>query len=224
MQDTKSGRDDMKKYILSIAIITAAAATGSAGDRGCGSRKVRPCDPHANWGTMVSLQDPFVTMTLNGFFRERGQHFGLPPDLTVRNHPNGHSLIYEWDSADGTKMAVQQTARPSVWFTVVSVNGVLINAQERDWGFVTTFRRFSRKSVFERAERTLHEFIHQFKQIGTMGNLCYWTSYSLQFLTRGYSRIGFEKEAHAVSMDYRRYITELCRLQYLNAAPVRRCH
>ncbi len=176
-----------------------------------------PCNPHGDWGARISLQDPFIICSINSFLQDKGPQFGLPAGMAVTPHPNGYSLTYHWTDADGTLVELHQTARPSVWFAAISLNGVTINAQERGWGFVTGFRGFGRKPVHERAEITLHEFIHQFLQIREMGGFRYWTSYTAQFLTRGYSRITFEKEAHAVSKAYYRHLSELCGMR-LNSA------
>lgn len=193
-------------FLLAIALVLGLLANaGLAGT---------PDSAHDDWGVRIPLQDPFAICSINSFLRDKGPQFGLPEGMAVKPHPNGYSLTYQWTDADGTLIELHQTARPSMWFAIISLNGVTINAQERGWGFVTGFRGFGRKPAHVRAEITLHEFIHQFLQIRELGGFHYWSSYSLQFLTRGYSRITFEKEAHAVSEAYYRHLAELCGKQF----------
>ena len=162
--------------------------------------------PHSQCGVLINLQEPCVVDILNAYFRDRGHALGFPEQLTVRPHENGRSLTYEWIDSCGVRQEMHQTARPSLLFTVISFNGKFINAQERRWGFVTTYRRFGRKPAHEKADTILHEFVHQFAHIRSLGAPCYWTSYSAQFVTKGYSRVSFEKEAEKVSLDFRDYL------------------
>ena len=163
-------------------------------------------DPHKRWGKMENIQKPFIVDSLNRFFREQGAKHGLPPDLNVRAHPNGMSLIYEWDNGDDVTMRLFQSARPSFLFDAVSNIGGNFKAQERDWGFVTTNNAFSGSSDKENAVTVFHEFLHQHTQIHKLGVSRYWPNYAYQFFRRGYDNISFEKDLDSATIAFEDFV------------------
>lgn len=170
-----------------------------------GSRTV--LNPAAKWGGKISLQDPWIAEAMNGFFKEYAGRLGLPEDLRVYCHPDGASLLYGWTDESGLPKLMTQTARPSLWFNLTTLNGRLAEAQERDWGFVVT-PRFARARRENRAVTTLHEFWHQYMQIKRCGVVRYWLAYAGEFVTKGYSAMCIEKEAYAVNDLFEKYIEE----------------
>lgn len=179
-------------------------------------------NPAADWGGKTPLQDPWVIEALNAFFAEHAAEMGLPDDISVHNHPDGASLLYTWTNTYGLPEMMQQTARQAVWFNILSLNGRLAIAQERDWGFIAT-PAFARDHRENRAITILHEFWHQYSQIKYCGVTRYWFAYAGQFLANGYFNMPLEKEAYAASDRFEKFIEARYNVIFKKRSGGKRC-
>lgn len=185
-----------------------------------GTRKV--LSPAGDWGGKLSIQDPWILEAINGFFAEHAAQLGLPGDIRSRSHNDGVSLVYVWTGESGLPNMLVQSARPSLWFNIISLNGRLFNAQERDWGFVAT-PRFARDHRENRAITIVHEFWHQYTQIRNCGVLRYWLAYAGQVATHSYFDMPFEQQAYCVSDMFEKYIASRYGIVFKSKSGGRKC-
>ena len=166
---------------------------------------------HENRGVIYNIQDPEIIKRLNYFFRDSRVKGIIPDNITARAHPNGKSLIFEWEEPGSNEIQRFETsARPSKWLNWKQPFGGF-HAEEMDWGFYATkdFDAITKPS--EKVETIIHEFTHQAFQIAKEGRLPYLVKIRLELLKNlftaknkfnvndAYHDISKEKEAYAVS-------------------------
>ena len=166
---------------------------------------------HKNWGVIYNIQDPEIIKRLNYFFRDSRVKGMIPDNITARAHPNGKSLIFEWEESETNEIQrFETTARPSIWLSWKQSFGNF-HAEEMDWGFYATKDFDDIKNPSDKAETIIHEFTHQAFQIAKEGRLPYLVRIRLDLLKNlfnpknkfnisdAYHAIPKEKEAYAAS-------------------------